>query len=814
MSPDSDPIFEAPRGLHEAGDSELAAGRLLPVCLFLDEKTTTPIRTKDAPWDFVVAQHTKRCIRPNKSGLMLGGYALDSARSNANVPFRSLIQLDIDTEGVKDKATDRILEVKRAAPALDEVRSGIDAYEWCAASSHWHEPQRGVNKYRIIVLPDRDIQPEEWEALLEAIDDLLHGAMDRNAWQWSQAFYLPSCPVENEADAFFEHNKGVPLPVDEFVRRGREIIDERKNKNPLSERNNLQPFAPMPETLENIASVKAMLSAIDPDIPRGEWRQTCWGTMATGWVCAPRLIREWSEKGAKFAETDFENVVRDFDPNAGTSFGTLVHFARQHGWAGPSTIEDDPAEATGDAGRAVEEGVTIDHFRAYMPMHAYIFTPSREMWPASSVNARLPPVFIGKGKIMSASTWLDINQPVEQMTWAPGEPMLIPDRLVANGGWIEHGGATCFNLYRPPVPQSGGDANKAGPWLDHIRKVFPGDAKHIIKWFAHRVQRPQEKINHALVFGGAQGIGKDTILEPLKRAIGPWNFEEVSPQQMLGRFNGFLKSVILRVSEARDLGDVDRFQFYDHMKVYTASPPDVLRVDEKHLREHYVFNCCGVIITTNHKTDGIYLPADDRRHFVAWSDCVKDDFQPEYWNSLWGWYENGGYAHVAAYLSGLDISSFDPKAPPPKTPAFWDIADANRAPEDAELADVIDKMGNPDATTLSQIKDAAARTNSEFFSWISDRKNRRAIPHRLEKCGYVPVRNDAAKSDGQWKIGGSRVTVYGKKTYHSRNACMQPRHWPTEGVGEKGEVGEILSPSINHTTTTPCLFFRCLWIAK
>jgi hypothetical protein len=63
---------------------------------------------------------------------------------------------------------------------------------------------------------------------------------------------------------------------------------------------------------------------------------------------------------------------------------------------------------------------------------------------------------------------------------------------------------------------------------------------------------------------------------------------------------------------------------------------------------------------------------------------------------------------------------------------------------------------------LGQIKDAA-RTNSEFYSWISDRKKRRAIPHRLEKCGYVAVRNYADKSDGQWRIGGSRVTLYARK---------------------------------------------------
>src|SRR5262249_14349000 len=157
------------------------------------------------------------------------------------------------------------------------------------------------------------------------------------------------------------------------------------------------------------------------------------------------------------------------------------------------------------------------------------------------------------------------------------------------------------------------------------------DTEHIIKWLAQRMQNPSCKINHALVFGGAPGIGKDTILEPVKRAVGPWNFAEVSPKHMLGRFNGYLRSVILRVSEARDMGDVDRFQFYDHLKSYTAAPPDVLRVDEKNLREYAVPNCVGVIITTNHKADGIYLPPDDRRHYVAWSDVKREDFSTEYW---------------------------------------------------------------------------------------------------------------------------------------------------------------------------------------
>ena len=374
-------------------------------------------------------------------------------------------------------------------------------------------------------------------------------------------------------------------------------------------------------------------------------------------------------------------------------------------------------------------GVTIDDFVAYLPSHVYIFTPCREVWTGVGVNARLPrmPVLTKAGKpkrdkngeaiTISATTWLDRNRAVVQMTWTPGFPMLINDRLVVDGGWIERADVTLFNNYRPPRITLG-DAAKAGPWLDHVRKIYPEDANHIVAWLAHRVQRPQEKINHALVLGGPQGIGKDSLLEPVKQAVGPWNFHDVVPTNLLGRFNSFTKSVILRVNEARDLGDaehINRFTFYDHTKIYTAAPPDVLRVDEKHLREYYVFNVLGFLITTNHKTDGIYLPPDDRRHYVAWSNLTKEDFTPDYWRALWSWYCGGGFEHVAAYLSELDISAFDPKAPPPQTPAWWDIVHTSQAPEDAELADVIDAMGNPDAMTVKQL---IAEATGAVAEWL------------------------------------------------------------------------------------------------
>ena len=115
---------------------------------------------------------------------------------------------------------------------------------------------------------------------------------------------------------------------------------------------------------------------------------------------------------------------------------------------------------------AIIGGVLLDDFHAYMPQHAYIFTPSRELWPASSVNARIAPI-----KKLSASAWLDANRAVEQMTWCPGRPTLIEDRLISDGGWIERPGCRCFNLYRPPRRFSAMPARRGAGSIMYARSL-------------------------------------------------------------------------------------------------------------------------------------------------------------------------------------------------------------------------------------------------------------------------------------------------------------------------------------------------------
>jgi hypothetical protein len=128
---------------------------------------------------------------------------------------------------------------------------------------------------------------------------------------------------------------------------------------------------------------------------------------------------------------------------------------------------------------------------------------------------------------------------------------------------------------------------------------------------------------------------------------------------------------------------------------------------------------------------------------------------------------NGGNEIVAHYLLNLDISGFDAKAPPKKTEAFWTIVEASRAPEESEMSETLDLMQArakatcwPDAVTLQDVIDNA---NDSFKPFLRDHRNRKAIPHRLNDCGYVKVRNKDDKRDGKWPIKGKRQTAYARK---------------------------------------------------
>ena len=410
---------------------------------------------------------------------------------------------------------------------------------------------------------------------------------------------------------------------------------------------------------------------------------------------------------------------------------------------------------------------TLEDLCSFAPSRACIYLPCKSPWPNASVDERLPrmPLLDGngnqvrnaKGKVITipASEWLAKNRSVESMTWTPGEPEFIRDRIAVDSGWLDKPGATTLNTYRPPTVKLG-DAKQAERGVKHWGAIYPDDADHIISWLAWRVQRPEVKINHALVLGGAPKIGKDTLLEAVVRTVGTWNVKNIKLNHLVSKNNEFFKSLIVRLNEVRDVSDqgaVDLYRLNDHMKDMLATPPDTLRINEKYINEYYILNLTVMVITTNYR-DALKLPFDDRRHYVAFSERRGEEFPKEYWNEFWSWYETGGFAHVAALLYQRDLSNFDPKAEPPKTPAFHYMVTASRGAAYGELADAIDAIGNPQALTINELMVAAPA-----LEWLRDVTKRAVTGHRITDCQYIAIDNPNAK-DGLWKINGRRQAIY------------------------------------------------------
>jgi hypothetical protein len=268
---------------------------------------------------------------------------------------------------------------------------------------------------------------------------------------------------------------------------------------------------------------------------------------------------------------------------------------------------------------------------------------------------------------------VDTGLTVEGSTWWPGKPRFIEDVVVSERGAMRLDGAVCYNAYIGP--DRTGLRTNASPdrWIAHVKRLYPDplEHNHFFDFCAHMIQRPDEKVNHGLVLAGAQGIGKDTALLPVRRGVGEWNAAEVGPDAITSQYNGFLKSVLLVINEVRPHDeDHKASNFYNMLKPILAAPPEMLPMTVKYANTIYIRNLCHVVLTTNDPLT-MYIPAEDRRLFVMTS-ALEDPktaptFPPNYFEEVHAYLEDGGADSVVRWLINRDILQFNPASPPPMT---------------------------------------------------------------------------------------------------------------------------------------------------
>lgn len=200
-------------------------------------------------------------------------------------------------------------------------------------------------------------------------------------------------------------------------------------------------------------------------------------------------------------------------------------------------------------------------------------------------------------------------------------------------------------------------------WLEHLEKnVCGGDpelAKWLTAWFAHIVQKPDEKPLVALVLRGGKGVGKNALVQlGMHNILGAHARLYTDRRYLVGQFNGHFENLLLcTFDEAFWSGDK---QAEGILKGLITGDKHV--IEHKGKEPYAVENKCRVVIIGNEEW---LVPAShDERRFAVFDVGPGRKNDRQFFERMRRGMANGGGALLLGHLLQVDLSAVDINAAP------------------------------------------------------------------------------------------------------------------------------------------------------
>jgi len=234
-------------------------------------------------------------------------------------------------------------------------------------------------------------------------------------------------------------------------------------------------------------------------------------------------------------------------------------------------------------------------------------------------------------------------------------------------------------------------AGNVSMWLDHCKHLIPNEKEleHIFNVMAYKVQHPEVKINHAILHGGDQGAGKDTMYAPFIWAVCGTHLKNrglVDSSSINSAFGYALESEILILNELKEVDAKERRALANKLKPIIAAPPETLTINRKGLHPYDMLNRVFVLAFSNDPVP-IQLESQDRRWFCVWSHAPM--MCPDKAQIMWTWFKNGGYEAIASWLHTRDVSKFNPSAAPMMTEFKLNLVEQGMSSAESYLVDMM-----------------------------------------------------------------------------------------------------------------------------
>jgi hypothetical protein len=353
-----------------------------------------------------------------------------------------------------------------------------------------------------------------------------------------------------------------------------------------------------------------------------------------------------------------------------------------------------------------------------------------------------------------------------------------------------------LNAWHDPVPDViagiGAVSDRdVSPWLDLVTYVLkapdPGDARvaPVLDWMAGVAAAPALKPGWAPYLSGDAGTGKNLMLTPLERALGPGLVRRISPAELRETFDEYRKARLCIIAEARETtpGTITPHDVYAKVKEIVDATANWTLVNPKFRPKQWIYSTTALAILTNQPN---MLPVDPRERRLGFYRVEVPPRPREYFEGLVFWLNTGW--SMSAHLH----SSF---APGWKLVVAWlvqrwaDMDDTRRtafqgnAPETPEKQTMVAVAANPMKELLGAILAGDFKESQRYIPDITDVNRVRAGlreaadsgRHGADRNTKMPA--NAVLNDWLREFGGEKLNYDPVKNVHTQILVDFSRHY-------------------------------------
>jgi hypothetical protein len=337
----------------------------------------------------------------------------------------------------------------------------------------------------------------------------------------------------------------------------------------------------------------------------------------------------------------------------------------------------------------------------------------------------------------------------ERIEFMPGEPE------------ITHDGDRCrvLNLWRPAPWVVDEQAKEPSVFLEHLAYMLDDDEtaiEHVLNFLAHLVQRPQERIGHALLITSeAKGIGKSTLGTVVRRLVGEQNSRVAQTKDLKSSFDGWLMGkLVVQVDEVYEAGNWD---LANKLKPLITEP--TVSANIKYGPQLEIENYARFLMFSNH-TAPLNIEDGDRRYFVFNSKAQPRN--DDYYEALYRSIETPSEMNaIYTFLMKRDLSGFNPYRRPPMTEAKQQIIAESEHPLHTYIIEAV--------------------VSGHFLRELGDEFSFDALQRQLAKDGYGAQAKNTKEVGNALKLAGVSSIRKNVGDRKKRLYVLPPREDDTDG---------------------------------